>query len=54
MLIFNFFPLVKKEVLSFIDDIDTKCSESSGKGIFGMECFSKTETGGDDTDDRYE
>ena len=41
-------------VLSFIYYVDAKCSESSGKGIFRMECFSKTETGGDGTDDRYE
>ena len=41
-------------VLSFIYYVDAKCSESSGKGIFRMECFAKTEARGNSTNDGYE
>ena len=51
---FGYLNLFHASVLSFIDDVDAKCSKSSGNGIFRMERFSETETGGDGTDDRYE
>lgn len=51
---FGYLNLFHASVPSFIDDIDAKCSESSGKGIFGMECFPETEAGGNGTDDRDE
>ena len=34
-------------VLTLINDVDTKCDETSGKGVFRMERLAKTEARGD-------
>ena len=40
---FCFLNLFHTSVLSFVDNVNAKCSESSGKGIFRMERLAKTE-----------
>ena len=51
---FGYLNLFHSSAPPFIDNVDAKCSESSGKDVFRMERLAKTETRGHGTNDGYE